>query len=283
MTDFFPDPDHFSSLPDSLGSESVTVALQDIAVRFDGLSPALALAARKRYALFLSDATPLHRVVLHPGGPAYLEPATDRFLRLEERIFPEGRVLSSTDFTAYWEEGGAGRGVLRVSSPDDGKAVERAMENYLRWVVSDLAIERGAFILHAAGLLRNSRAYLFFGHSGAGKSTVTALSEGCQVLSDDLVLLVKTDEGFKATTTPFWGTFPQSAKDTGLYPVAGLFRLRQSKDVKTTPVSGALAILARTRVASHVWLVSGVKRVSVTEVPAGPTMRLTTRSTGRPS
>jgi len=46
-------------------------------------------------------------------------------------------------------------------------------------------------LFHAAGLLRNKKAYLFLGRSGAGKTTICSLSKKAQVIDDDIVPLAK--------------------------------------------------------------------------------------------
>lgn len=49
-----------------------------------------------------------------------------------------------------------------------------SVENYLRIASQLVLIERGAFLMHTAGLLDGGRCFLFFGPSGAGKSTATS-------------------------------------------------------------------------------------------------------------
>jgi hypothetical protein len=53
-------------------------------------------------------------------------------------------------------------------------------------------IFRGRVMLHAAGIIRKEWAYLFIGHSGAGKSTITelsAISDGNIIIHGDRVLV----------------------------------------------------------------------------------------------
>ncbi len=227
MNDRLPGPEHFSSMGAPLGTHGLTIALRDIVIRISGLSFDIHQKVRGRYSLFLAQRKPIHTVTLYAGEGTYLNESSDGYVQLEEIVCDSGHILLSTDFAAF-----KGRnettGALRISSPEDVPTVLRALENYLRWVVADLSMDRGGFVLHAAGIVRDSRAFIFFGHSGAGKSTIAELSQGHQILSDDLVILFKTDQGFSATTTPFWGAYPQACKDTGLYPVAGVFQLYQS-------------------------------------------------------
>jgi hypothetical protein len=241
--DYQVDLSHFSEAAEPHGEGFFTVAVGGIAVRFEGLSDRLKAAALLRYAPFLSDADPLHVVRLVGGRMHYLDIAEDLFLRLEEKDFPGGRVLVSHVFAALWPSDGR-PGMIRLSVDQDLQFSVGAIENYLRWCVADLALTRGGFVVHSAGLVRGGKAYLFFGHSGAGKSTATAISVealGAQALSDDLVLVLKDGAGFVAATTPFWGTMSQEVKEKGLYPLVGLYHLNQASAVDLRPVPTALA------------------------------------------
>ena len=234
-------PDHFRDPVPTLGDRSFTVSVAGLAVAFDGLSASLHEACLSRYAPFLSRDAPMHTASVHLGEPAYLDPASDKYLRLEESGHPEGRVLLSSELAAFWRAGSR-HGDLRLSRPGDMKLSLMGLENYLRWVTADLALQNGGFVLHSAGLVRDGRAYVFFGPSGAGKSTVAGLSPGCAVLSDDLVLLKEENGRWMAASTPFWGTLPQESKSPGLYPLAGLYRLVQSPDVRLEPIPQATAV-----------------------------------------
>lgn len=241
--DIRPAFNHFDACPPPLGGQGLCVSIGPIAVAIGGLDEALADAARARYRPFLSDAAPLHSVALHAGSRAYLDPTEDGYLRLEEFACGPGRCFLSNDFAALRI---GGSGILRVARPSDVAATLQAVENYVRWVVADLALEHEGFVLHAAGLVRDGRAHLFFGPSGAGKSTVASLSPGCRLLSDDLVLLLRREGSWRAATTPFAGTLPQEDKEPGLYPLASLCRLVQASEDRLealAPTAKAVAAL----------------------------------------
>lgn len=222
-----------------MGGGSLAIEVGGIVVALTGISSELEGPLRERYAPFLTEAPPIHAIGLEAGQVAYLEFVPNSYLKLEERKQDGGRVLCSHDFAA-WR--GEGHGVLRLSHPEEVKSSLQAVENYLRWLIADLALARGGFVFHSAGLVRDGRAFVFFGPSGAGKSTVTSLSEGANVLSDDLVLLLRSASGWEAATTPFAGTFPQVAKDRGSYPLVGLFRLTQAPAHELRPVPLHVAV-----------------------------------------
>lgn len=234
---FFPEPEHFTNQLEMLGPGTVAVSIGGISVRFEGLKPELEFLTREKYAPFLWRGPVSHTVSLHSGEATYLAP--EHYLPLHERSYREGDVLASVDFASF-RTPDRQQGVLRVCFPDNTGKVSGAMENHLRWMVADLALDRSGFVLHSAAVVVGGEAYVFFGHSGAGKSTVASLSDGA-LLSDDLVLLQKIRDSWSAATTPFAGTFPQAFKTAGNYPIAGLYLLKKSTTVEVRLLPGGLA------------------------------------------
>lgn len=166
-----------------------------------------------------------------PGGSTVLE------------VLPEGegrfRVRS------HWQDGfvDVRRGAGEVVLTDRGYVpVRMSLENYLRVACQLMMIERGAFLMHTAGILDGERCYLFFGPSGAGKSTATAHSEPRRALSDDMVLLEVREAVTLAHAVPFFGAFPPRERLRGAWPVAGAFRLRKSSEDRLERLALARAV-----------------------------------------
>ncbi len=116
---------------------------------------------------------------------------------------------------------------------------------FMRLGLGFLALHRGGMLLHTAGVVERGRAYLFFGHSGSGKTTSARLSAPRQVLNDDLVLLLPDPasgpSAWLACATPF--TNPsQVPPGPGQAPLAGLFRLLKDPQVFLQPMSPAEAL-----------------------------------------
>ena len=120
-----------------------------------------------------------------------------------------------------------------------------AMDYYLRVLLAMLVFEAGGFLFHSAGIVRQGKAYLFFGHSGSGKTTVSRLSAGAELLSDDLLVLLPSAAVWEAYATPFSQIQSQPVICHSA-PVAGLFRLVQSREVflETLTPGEAMAELA---------------------------------------
>ncbi len=106
---------------------------------------------------------------------------------------------------------------------------EYALDSLLRILLSVLLLSKRGFLLHAATVVRERRAYIFTGRSGAGKSTVASLSPAGSVLTDEISLLRFTESGWQAYGTPFWGGFRASGTNRRV-PVGAIYSLVQSRD-----------------------------------------------------
>jgi hypothetical protein len=118
----------------------------------------------------------------------------------------------------------------------DGVGNEYALDSLLRILLSWQLLSHQGFLLHAATVMRNGKAYIFTGRSGAGKSTVASLSAEGSVLTDEISLLRFEKGVWHAYGTPFWGEFRAAGSNTSA-PVAGIFRLLQAPENRVTVLS----------------------------------------------
>lgn len=163
-------------------------------------------AASERYAAFTNAAE---------------QPIT---IALNDATLPE---REPADF-GYEFEGAA----LRAFSSDirfDGVKNQYALDSLLRVFLSWKLLEHQGFLLHAATVIRDGKAYVFTGRSGAGKSTVATLSPQGSVLTDEISLLRRENGVWRAYGTPFWGEFKAAGSNSSA-PVAGIFRLLQAPE-----------------------------------------------------
>jgi hypothetical protein len=112
---------------------------------------------------------------------------------------------------------------------------EYALDSLLRMYMSWALLAQDGFLLHAASIVRNGKAYIFVGRSGAGKSTVASLSPRGSVLTDEISLLRRTNGAWHAFGTPFWGEFKADGQNTSA-PIAGIFRLIQARENRIEPL-----------------------------------------------
>ncbi len=113
---------------------------------------------------------------------------------------------------------------------------EYALDSLLRILLTHVLLPRQGFLLHAATVVRASRAYVFTGRSGAGKSTIAALSPRGSVLTDEISLLRHSSGVWQAFGTPFWGEFRAEGSNC-CYPVAGVYSLIHSPEDRVESLS----------------------------------------------
>ncbi len=119
-------------------------------------------------------------------------------------------------------------------------AVEE-IDYFLRIVFAWLSFRKGGILFHAAGVRCHGLAYVFFGPSGAGKTTAARFSSPYEVLNDDLLLLAPDGDHWWVASTPF--TNPtQVAPAPGGAPLAGLYRLVKDERVFLEDLGAAEAV-----------------------------------------
>jgi hypothetical protein len=244
--DFHPGDEFFASPLEGFGQASVTLAIGPVRMGLEGLSREQADRLTFRFRPFVAppggarDVTidlrraPVSRFLGWPaGGP--------EVYRLESRRAAGRLHLWSYEFAGCWDSGGR-RGMLALVSAE-GELFDRGLENFLRVLTAAHILDAGGFLLHGSGVVRDGRAYVFFGPSGSGKTTVTHLSPGDTVLSDDLTLVVRgPNGGYEASGIPFGMAHHRTPDTGGSFPIAGLFRLAQSREVGLEPLAGARAL-----------------------------------------
>jgi hypothetical protein len=115
------------------------------------------------------------------------------------------------------------------------------IDYFLRLIVAMLAYEHKGFLFHAAGVVRLSRAYIFLGHSGAGKTTVSRHSGEQNVLNDDLIVLFPRGDGWWVYATPFWNPSQVRPKPSSA-PLYAMYHLVQDRSVFLEDISPSLGL-----------------------------------------
>lgn len=113
---------------------------------------------------------------------------------------------------------------------------EYALDSLLRILLTAVLLPRRGFLLHAASVVRDGRAYIFVGRSGAGKSTVASLSPAGSVLTDEISLIRYSEGCWQAFGTPFWGEF-RAAGMNSHFPLAGIYFLTQDREDRFEPLN----------------------------------------------
>jgi hypothetical protein len=138
--------------------------------------------------------------------------------------------LTRGDFRADWEPA-ARKGWIRQS------ANPYSIDVVLRIVHSLVLAGQGGFLLHSASALRNGKAFLFAGVSGAGKTTISRLAPpDVTLLTDEISYVRKHDDGYVAFGTPFTGELAKLGENVSA-PVAALYLLAQGPENRIDPVA----------------------------------------------
>ncbi len=130
----------------------------------------------------------------------------------------------------------------KVARLDFGSSLPfEGLDYFIRLIVAMLAYEHRGFLFHAAGVVKHSRAYIFLGHSGAGKTTVSRLSGEQNVLNDDLVVFLPHPEGWWVYATPFWNLTQVRPKPASA-PLYAMYHLVQDRRVFLEDISPSLGL-----------------------------------------
>lgn len=212
---------------------SVVIAIGDVAVRLNTIDADFLQLLHKRYAGFVSAEAQAEfdfDVELLPS--TFRSPDVDLSVTLRS-----GRwVLDRGDFFAEWEPV-ARRGIIRqTANPYSIDAVLRIMHTLV-------LAKQGGFLLHSASAIRNGKAFLFAGVSGAGKTTISRLAPmDATLLTDEISYVRKRDKDkdYVAFGTPFTGELAKLGENCSA-PVAALFLLAQGAENRIEPVAAAEA------------------------------------------
>lgn len=143
--------------------------------------------------------------------------------------------LDRGDFHAEWDASSKRGRIRQTANPYSIDAV-------LRIVHSILLAQEGGFLLHAASAVRNGRAFLFTGVSGAGKTTISSLApKDAVLLTDEISYVRKQPDGYSAFGTPFTGELAKLGENIQA-PIAALYLLAKGPQNRIEPVSSSEAV-----------------------------------------
>lgn len=120
------------------------------------------------------------------------------------------------------------------------------VENFLRVYAAYRAFECGGAMFHTSCAIRDGGAHLFFGRSGAGKTTITRICEraGLEVLSDDMNVVSRVDGRLMVERLPFAGEFcsrkTAEEQPRRVYPLRAIYRLQKGLPESRLPAARSL-------------------------------------------
>lgn len=213
-------------------AQEIVVEIGGLAIQVRSDSAAFLEMLEARYAGFLSpDARPAFELEVELVAPRRLAARVDLSVRLES-----GRwLIQRGDFRAEWDPvRGRGR-VVQSASP-------YSFEAALRIIYTLILAGRGGFLMHSASAVRNGKAFLFTGVSGAGKTTMSRLAPAdATLLTDEISYLTRNGPGYVAHGTPFAGELGRPGENVRA-PLAAVYLLRKGPNNAVEPVQGRAAL-----------------------------------------
>jgi hypothetical protein len=181
----------------------------------------------------------------------YVSSASDATFDFEIHLAPPGTESGNEDVQVTWESGHwlMRRGDFRAEwNPSDSRGrIEQTINPYsldsvLRIVHTLLLAREGGFLLHASSAIRNGRAFLFSGVSGAGKTTMARLAPADAVmLTDEISYVTRKDSRYFAVGTPFYGELARAGANVSA-PIEALYLLAKGPENKIEPITGTDAV-----------------------------------------
>jgi hypothetical protein len=220
-----------ASLTTANATADVVIEIGGFPIRLSTDDPAFVEMLKVRYAGFVTSGTNA-RIEFD----VMLAPADTMMGNGDVRVERESGQWSMGrgDFEADWNPRAA-RGIIRQS------ANPYSINSVLRIVHTLLLAEQGGFLVHASSAVRNGRAFLFAGVSGAGKTTMARLAPpDATLLTDEISYVSRQEDGYYAYGTPFAGDLGRLGENMRA-PLAALYLLTKGTENKIEPVGAAEA------------------------------------------
>lgn len=216
---------------------SLVIEIGGMPVRVNTTSQDFLGTLQDRYAGFVVSRNPVPDSVLELEFDVELSDARFENSDAAVRVTQTDGCWQMTrgDFFAEWEPRKR-RGTIRQS------ANPYSIDAVLRIVHTLGLATQGGLLLHAASAIRNGRAFVFAGVSGAGKTTISRLAPSdVTLLTDEISYVRKTDNGYYAFGTPFTGELAKLGENESA-PLAALYLLTQGPVNKIEPVAAGEAV-----------------------------------------
>ncbi len=222
--------------PFHLGANEITVEIGGLPIQLHTSDPDFRRVIEERYAGFLSpSAVPVCRFEIQLTSNQV--PADE-----DVSVFKRSSTwcLQRGDFRAEWDLRCREGWIRQCANP-------YSIDSVLRITHSLLLAMEGGFQLHASSAIRNGRAFLFAGVSGAGKTTTVKLAPpDAVVLTDEISYVRRIAIGYRAYGTPFAGELARPGANATA-PVQQVCLLKQSPQNRLRPVTRSNAIRALMR------------------------------------
>lgn len=207
----------------------MVIAVGGVPVRMNTVDADFIELLQNRYAGFVShEASAEFEFDIELARPE----GSDREADLRVTYHSGQWLLERGDFHAEWDPAARRGSIQQAANPYSIDAILR--------IVHTLVVAReGGFLLHSASAIRNGKAFLFAGVSGAGKTTISRLAPpDATLLTDEISYVRKHGDGYVAYGTPFSGEMAKLGENVSA-PVAALYLLAQGPENLIESVSAS--------------------------------------------
>ena len=211
---------------------TLVIEIGGIPVRVNTTDPGFVTMLQDRYAGYVLDSSQTG------SRPAEIEFDVDLSVPTGSNPDEEVRVTRSPDlwtitrgdFRAEWSPSTRLGRIRQSANPYSIDAVLR--------ITHTLVLARqGGFLMHSASAIRNGRAFLFSGVSGAGKTTISRLAPpDATLLTDEISYVRKRGDGYIAYGTPFTGELAKIGENVSA-PLEALYLLAKGPENRIDPVA----------------------------------------------
>lgn len=204
-------------LTTTLARTEITIEIGGVPVRVHSTDASFLEMLERRYAGFVTW-----------GGPAEF----DFDVELAEPVAADADVdirvtwdsgrwhVERGDFAAVFDPHSRSGRIRQSPNPYSIDAAFRILHTLL-------LAQEGGFLLHAASAIRNGKAFVFAGVSGAGKTTIASLAPpDATLLTDEISYIRKVGDQYVAFGTPFTGELGKLGENVSA-PIAALYLLEK--------------------------------------------------------
>lgn len=220
-------------MPAAVAAESVCIEIGGIALALHIQDSSLRCMLENRYSGFVGNFQPPQcefEIDLYDSSEP--TPASDE---LDVKLEAGEWWLKRGDFLARWNPRTM-RGHIRQSCNP------YAIDSVLRIVHSLILAKQGGFLVHAASAIRNGKAFIFSGVSGAGKTTISRLAPpDATLLTDEISYVRREGNRYLACGTPFAGELARVGANESA-PLNALFFLEKGQQNSIEPIAPTDAI-----------------------------------------
>ena len=206
---------------------SLVIEVGGMPVRMNTSDPGFLALLQERYAGFVTSS---HRAAIEfdvdLNPPDFIDPEADVRVTRHLNLW----TIERGDFHAEWDQADR-RGKIRQS------ANPYSIDGVLRIVHTLVLAKQGGLLVHSASAVRNGKAFLFAGVSGAGKTTISRLAPAdTTLLTDEISYVRPQNGGYTAFGTPFTGELAKLGENVSA-PVEALYLLAQGPENRIDPVA----------------------------------------------